>query len=339
VLAGPIVDAFDYHWLFWFPLIVLVLSALAAQFLVPESRELSAGSVNWLTAALLSGWLVALLLAVSQAPTWGWGSAKVIVLLAAAAVIAVVWVLAESRATHPLIDMTMMRVRAVWATNLVSLLFGAAMYSTLAFLPQLLQTPTAAGYGFGVSITVSGLMLLPQTIAVFVLGIAAGRMAQRFGSKNLVIAGSLISAVAALLIAIEHDHQWSMFLITALNGVGLGMAFAAMSNLIVAAVPAHQTGVASGMNANIRTIGGALGAAAVASVVAAGAAPGALPQESGYTNGFLVLTGALVLSAVAALFIPTIRRDPRTHTEPDVALRHAEAATVPGATLVGDESK
>jgi EmrB/QacA subfamily drug resistance transporter len=339
VLAGPIVDAFDYHWLFWFPLIVLVLSALAAQFLVPESRELSAGSVNWLTAALLSGWLVALLLAVSQAPTWGWGSAKVIVLLAAAAVLAVVWVLAESHATHPLIDMTMMRVRAVWATNLVSLLFGAAMYSTLAFLPQLLQTPTAAGYGFGVSITVSGLMLLPQTIAVFVLGIAAGRMAQRFGSKNLVIAGSLISAVAALLIAIEHDHQWSMFLITALNGVGLGMAFAAMSNLIVAAVPAHQTGVASGMNANIRTIGGALGAAAVASIVAAGAAPGALPQESGYTNGFLVLTGALLLSAVAALFIPTIRRDPRTHTEPDVALRHAEAAPVPGATLVGDESE
>jgi EmrB/QacA subfamily drug resistance transporter len=337
VLAGPIVAALNYHWLFWFPMIVLVLAAIPAQFLIPESRELSAGSVNWFTAALLSGWLVALLLAVSKAPTWGWGSAKVHVLLAVAVVVAVVWVLAESRAVHPLIDMSMMRIRAVWATNLVALLFGAAMYSGLAFLPQLLQTPTAAGYGFGASITESGLMMLPQAVAIFVLGLVAGRMAMRFGSKNLVIVGSLISAVGFLLIAVAHDHQWGIFVITGVIGVGFGMAFAAMSNLVVAAVPAHQTGVASGMNANIRTIGGALGASMLASVVTIGAVPGGLPKESGYTSGFLGLSGALVLSALAALLIPKIRRDPETQEEPEVELRHAEAALVPGATLVGDE--
>src|SRR3954451_15144587 len=67
VLAGPIVDALDYHWLFWFPLIVLVIAALAAQFVVPESAVRTPGKINWLTAALLSVWLVALLLAVSEA--------------------------------------------------------------------------------------------------------------------------------------------------------------------------------------------------------------------------------------------------------------------------------
>jgi hypothetical protein len=110
-----------------------------------------------------------------------------------------------------------------------------------------------------------------------------------------------------------------------------------MSNLIVAAVPPHQTGVASGMNANIRTIGGAIGAAVMASVVTAGSGATGLPRESGYTNGFLVLTGALVLSAAAALLIPAVRRDPRTHLEPDVELRHPEVALVAGGTLVGDE--
>jgi sugar phosphate permease len=110
-----------------------------------------------------------------------------------------------------------------------------------------------------------------------------------------------------------------------------------MSNLIVAAVPPHQTGVASGMNANIRTIGGAIGAAVMASVVTAGAGPTGLPQESGYTTGFALLSGALLLSALAALLIPAVRRDAVTHIEPDVELRHPEAALVAGGTLVGDD--
>jgi len=91
------------------------------------------------------------------------------------------------------------------------------------------------------------------------------------------------------------------------------------------------------MNANIRTIGGALGAAAVASVVTADLLPIGLPTEAGFVNGFLLLTGALVLSAVAALLVPAVGKDPATHAEPDVELRHPEAALVAGATLVGDE--
>jgi EmrB/QacA subfamily drug resistance transporter len=339
VLAGPIVDALNYHWLFWFPLIVLVISAGAAQWLVPESRERSAGAINWLTAFLLSGWLVALLLAVSEAPAWGWGSGRVLGLIAAAAVIAVVWVIAESRSEFPLIDMKMMRIRAVWATNLVALLFGVAMYAAFAFLPELLQTPSSAGYGFGASITESGLMMLPQTVAMFLVGIVAGRLAFRFGSRNLVIVGSSIGAVGFALIALAHGQEWGIYLISTVIGLGFGMAFSSMANLIVDAVPAHQTGVASGMNANIRTIGGALGASVMGSVVTAGAAADGLPKESGYTNGFLMLTGALVLSALAALLIPAVQRDRRTHREPEVGLRHAESALVPAATLVGDESE
>jgi EmrB/QacA subfamily drug resistance transporter len=337
VIAGPIVDLLDHHWLFWAPLIVLVISALAAQFLVPESPVRTSGSINWPAALLLSGWLVALLLSVSQAPTWGWGSAKVLGLLALAVVLAVLWVVVESRATQPLIDMTMMRIRAVWATNLVALLFGVAMYASFAFLPQFLQTPSAAGYGFGASITESGLLVLPQTIASFILGLVSGRMAMRFGSKNVLVVGSAIGALGYLGFVLAHDSRWEIVAVSVVMGAGFGLAFAAMSNLIVAAVPPEQTGVASGMNANIRTIGGAIGAAVMASVVTAHAGPSGLPQESGYTNGFLLLTGALVFSALAALLIPAVRRDPVTHIEPDVELRHPEAALVAGGTLVGDD--
>jgi EmrB/QacA subfamily drug resistance transporter len=339
VLAGPIVDGLDYHWLFWFPLIVLVIATVAAQFLVPESPVRTAGKINWLTAALLSAWLVALLVAVSEAPDWGWVSGRVIGLLAAAVVLAVLWIAGESRATHPLIDMGMMRVRGVWTANLVALLFGVAMYAGFAFIPEFLQTPTVSGYGLGASITASGLMLLPQSVGMFVVGLFTGRLAQRFGSKNLLILGSVIAVLCYVALAYAHGARWEIYVNSAFQGVGFGLAFAAMSNLIVAAVPGHQTGVASGMNANIRTIGGALGASVMASVVTADVFPNGLPMESGYRNGFLMLAGALLLSAIAALLIPAVRRDPRTHVEPDVELRHPESALVAGGTVVGADSE
>ncbi|WP_213576520.1 MFS transporter [Rhodococcus sp. USK13] len=339
VLAGPIVTVLGYHWLFWIPLIMVVLAGLAAQILVPESRVRTAGKINWLTALLLSGWLVALLLGVSQAPAWGWGSPIVIGLLVAAAVIVAVWVTVESRSANPLIDMKMMRIRSVWAANLLALLMGVGMYAAFGFLPQFLQTPSSAGYGFGASVTESGLMLLPVSVGMFALGLASGRLAARLGSKNLLIAGSIVSAAGYFVVAFQHNTEVDIYLAMSLVGIGFGLAFSAMSNVVVAGVPPEQTGVASGMNANIRTIGGALGAACMATVVTAGASSSGVPHESGYTNGFLMLGVAVGLGAVAALFIPAMQRNTTTNLEQSPGLRHPELAMVAGGTLVGDESE
>ncbi|MDV7136410.1 MFS transporter [Williamsia muralis] len=339
VLAGPIVEALSYHWLFWIPLMMIVLAGVAAFFFVPESKVRTAGKINWITAVLLSAWLVALLLGVSQAPTWGWDSPKVIGLLVAAVVLVVIWVFAEARSSNPLIDMKMMRVRTVWAANLVALLMGVGMYASFGFLPQFLQTPSDSGYGFGVSVTESGMMLLPMSIGMFVLSLASGRLAARFGSKNILVVGSAIGAVGYFMVAFLHESKVDIYLAMAIVGVGFGLAFSAMSNVVVAAVPAEQTGVASGMNANIRTIGGSLGAAFMASVVTAGASSSGLPKESGYTNGFVMLGAAVALAAVAALFIPAITRDKKSHLEKQAELSHPELALVAAGTVVGDESE
>jgi EmrB/QacA subfamily drug resistance transporter len=338
VLAGPIVNVLTFHWLFWIPTIMTTIAGVSAYFFIPESQNRTSGKVNWLTAFLLSAWLVALLLGVSQAPKWGWGSFEVIGLLAIAAVVVVVWVVAEARSANPLIDMKMMRIRTVWAANLVALLMGIGMYAGFGFLPQFLQTPESTGYGFGASVTESGLMMLPNSIFMFLLGLGAGRLAARFGSKNLLIAGSLITAVGYFMVAFRHSTEPEIYIAMGLNGIGLGLAFSAMANVVVAAVPPHQTGVASGMNANIRTIGGSLGAAFMASVVTAGAAPSGLPEESGYTHGFIMLGVAVCLAAVAACFIPSARRG-RASGEKTADLAHAELAMVAGGTLAGDESE
>lgn len=308
VLAGPIVQALGYRWLFWLPMILTVIAAVCTVLLVPESPVRSPGRISWLPAVLLAVWLVALLVALSEAPAWGWGSARIIGLLAGAAAGCAAWIAAELRARTPLIDMVMMRRPAVWTNNLVALLIGVGMYAMFAFLPEFVQTPPAAGYGFGASVTRSGLMLLPSAVAMFAAGLAAGRLAAVFGGKVLVVVGCLVGAASMAILAFAHHQQWEIYLSTALMGVGFGLAFSAMSALVVAAVPPSQTGVASGMNANIRTIGGSIGSAAMASIVTSQLMPSGLPEDAGYTSGFAVLAGGLVLAALAGLLIPSARR-------------------------------
>jgi EmrB/QacA subfamily drug resistance transporter len=316
VIAGPIVNALNYHWLFWLPMIATAIAAVAAVLFVPESPVRSPGRISWLPAVLLSAWLVALLVALSEAPSWGWGSARVVSLLIAAVVLAVAWVAVEVRAATPLIDMKMMRLTAVWTNNLVALLIGIGMYATFAFLPEFVQTPRAAGYGFGASITLSGLMLLPSTVTMFITGMFAGRLTRALGGKALVIAGCAVGCVAMAIYAFAHAHEWEIFVANGIMGVGFGLAFSAMSALVVAAVPPSQTGVASGMNANIRTIGGSIGSAVMASIVTARLEPSGFPKESGYTIGFAAMATVLVLAALAGLLIPSVRRPGATAGEP-----------------------
>src|ERR1019366_3580740 len=152
------------------------------------------------------------------------------------------------------------RIPAVWTNNLVAFLFGIGMYSVFAFLPEFVQTPRSTGYGFTASTTASGLFLIPLSLGMFFVGLYSGKIAERFGSKSAVVVGSAISGAGYVVLALAHSAAWQIYLASSLLGIGLGLAFSAMSNLIVRAVPANQTGVASGMNANIRTIGGALGA-------------------------------------------------------------------------------
>jgi len=327
IVAGPILQGLGLHWLFWIPFIMTSVAAVLTFLLVPESPERSPGRISFSAALLLSAWLVALLLAVSEAPTWGWFATKTLALGALGLVLLVVWVIVELRVNDPVVDMKMMRVPAVWTNNLVAFLFGIGMYSVFAFLPEFVQTPRTVGYGFSASTTVSGLFLIPMSVGMFFVGLYSGKIAARFGSKAAVVVGSAVSGAGYVTLAVAHSASWEIYLASSLLGVGLGLAFSAMSNLIVRAVPANQTGVASGMNANIRTIGGAVGAGVMSSIVTSTMLASGAPAESGYTHGFFFLAGCTVLAVIAALFIPTAAPDHEVH------LNHAELAIVPGGSL------
>ena len=306
----------------------LVWSAARRQLILSVALQ-TVGSASLAVQVLIAKQLLAKLLADNTTKDFA-STVPSIVLLAA--VLAVAWVWVELRAVEPLVDMHMMRRRAVWTNNLVAFMFGIGMYSVIGFLPEFVQTPTSTGYGFGASIIQSGLFLLPLTVTMFIGGLLSGRLAATIGSKSAVIIGSTASTGAYLLLAFAHSEKWEIYLASTLLGVGLGLAFSAMSNLIVQAVPPAQTGVASGMNANIRTIGGAIGAAVMSSIVASEILRDGYPAESDYTRGFFFLAVMTVVAVVAALLIP---RGPGAGADPDLAhhLEHAELAVVPGGSI------
>jgi EmrB/QacA subfamily drug resistance transporter len=304
VLAGPIIEHFNYHWLFWFPLVAVVVATIGIIVFVPESPVRTRGRIDPLGAVLLAAWLVALLVPISEGPTWGWTSARTLGLFALAAALIPVWVRVESRSRAPLVDMQMMRLRPVWTTNLAALVLGFGMFASFVLVPEFVELPASDGFGFGASVTQAGLFLLPATIGMLIGGPISGRLSSTVGSRVPLMLGALISCVAFVLLTLAHDRRWEIYLALLVMGIGIGFAFASMANLIVESVPAQQTGVATGMNTIVRSIGGAIGSQVSAGIVTA-TLVGGLPTERGFTLAFAVAAGALALGFFVALYVPT----------------------------------
>jgi EmrB/QacA subfamily drug resistance transporter len=313
VLSGLIVDHLSYRWIFWFGLVVVLIATVATHLFVPESPVKSPARIDFTGAALLSGGLTSLLLAVSEGNRWGWGSPQIMGLFAVAAVLLVVWVLFEQRAHEPLVDIDLLRLRGVWTTNLTAFLIGFGMFGSFILIPQFVQTPESAGYGFGVGVTGAGLFMLPSAAVMLVAGPLAGTLGTRVGSKVPLLIGTASAAASFLFLSIAHSEAWHFVVAVSLLGFGIGMSFASMANLIVEAVPQHQTGEATGMNTIMRTVGGAFGAQIAAAIVTDHIAEGSrYAGESGFTAAFVMGTIAVGVAFLAALLIPGRRvREPR----------------------------
>ncbi len=166
--------------------------------------------------------------------------------------------------------------------------------------------PRSTGFGFGASVVVSSLYLLPAALAMGLLGTLAGRVARRYGSKAALITGTAVTAASFLFAALAHRHPYQMLITALLLGIGIGLSFAALGNLIVQAVPATQTGVASGMNTVMRTLGGALGGQISATFIADNVAHG-YPTVTGFTDTYAMAAAFLIVCVLAGLLVPSGR--------------------------------
>ena len=297
---------------------------------VPESPVRSPGRVNWIGASIMSAWLVTGLLAVSYGPIWGWKSATVLGLFAATAVLIPCWIRSEIALGHPDgrhdDDADPRRVEHQPGRPAVRVRDVRHVHHRAPVRPD----PDRVGYGFGASVTQSGLYLLPFAVAMLVIAPLTGRLTVAIGSKPILIMGALFAAASYGLLAVAHGEPWNIYVAAGLLGIGVAFGFASMSNLIVEAVPPSQTGVATGMNTNVRNIGAALGSGVATSLIVSGALVHGYPKEHGYVLAFVVCGGALVVAAIAALMIPTRSRPSVVLSESHPALT-AEAEVIVGA--------
>ena len=226
---------------------------------MPESPIRSPSKVDVPGALLLSGGLISLMLALTEGEDWGWGSPRLVGVLALAVVFFVLWGVVEARSSSPMVDLRMLAHRPILLTNIATLISGFALFSCFVLVPTFVETNSSNGYGFSASATVAGLYLLPSSLAMLVAGPLAGAIGRRYGSKWTLATGMLVVSVAALLFATMHADPGPVLLASALLGLGVGAAFASMAGLIADNVDPREMGVAAGMNTVVRMIGGVVG--------------------------------------------------------------------------------
>jgi EmrB/QacA subfamily drug resistance transporter len=302
-LSGVISDNLDSSWLFWVGLLALP-AAVAAWTQLPHGERRRGVRIDWLGSAVLSVALASVLLGVSQGSAWGWGSAGVLGLIALGLAAGALWVQVESRVDQPMVDLRVLRSRPVAATNLTGLLIGFAMFSSFLLVPQLAQTPEATGYGFGASVTESGLILMPSALMMLFCGPLAARLGNRFGFRAVLIAGTLTATASFAFQTVEHGEVWHLVVGGILLGVAISFSLASMANLVVAAVDPADVGIATGINTISRTVGGAFGGAAITAILTGDTIAGGLPAAGGYTAAFAAAAVGGLVATLAALSVP-----------------------------------
>ncbi|MDR2997309.1 MAG: MFS transporter [Microbacterium sp.] len=308
VLAGPLSAAIGWRGLFEVALVAGAIGALLTVAWIPRSDIRAAGRLNTLSAVLLSGWLVALLLPLASGARWGWTSAATLGLFALAAVLLAAWVLSELRSADPLVDIRMLAHRAIWPVNAAGLLIGVAVFGFWGYLPLFLEVPAETGWALGLTVQTAGLVLVPLLIGMSVAGFATGALTRVLTLRVQLVLGGLLMGATVVGAVLFHSAVWQLAIAGGLFGIGVGAAYAAMASIIVEGVPAANVGIATGVNANLRSIGSAIGSALMTAIVFSALDPAGQPLERGYDVAWITIAVVAVVAALIGAVVPAARR-------------------------------
>jgi MFS family permease len=213
--------------------------------------------------------------------------------------------------------MRMLAHRPILFTNGTALIAGFALFGTFVLIPNFVEMPhglpaataSLVHYGFGASATKAGLYLLPSSVMLLFAGPFAGRLGSRIGFRWPLTIGLALVAISAAALAEYHSRPWHIWVTQAVLGIGVGFAFASMATLIAENVRPEETGVATGMNTVMRSIGGVVGGQAGAALLATYTIAGTqLPAEKGFVVTFSIGAAAAVVGTVFAALVPEPRR-------------------------------
>ena len=305
LVGGAVVDGISWHWVFWLNVPV----GIALLLMTPRLRESKGplGSVDIGGLVLASAGLFGVVWGLVRGNSVGWSSPEIVGALVAGALVTTAFVAWELRVEHPMLPMRFFRNRTFALANVASMLMSFGMFGSIFLLAQFFQT--VQGY----SPLGSGLRILPWTAMPMVVAPIAGALSDRIPPSRIIGTGLALQAIGLGWMAAVSSPTMpysSLVVPFAISGMGMGMFFAPIANVILSTVRVEQEGQASGANNAIRELGGVFGVAVLASVFAH---YGGYRTGTTFVNGMTpaVWIGAAVV-AVGSLAAFSIKRRPKT---------------------------
>jgi NTE family protein len=271
-LGAALITAFTWRSAFYVNLPVgLVAWLVGRRTLSPSVGSPERSRPDYPGAVLLSVALAALVLAITEGPSWGWSSGWVISAFTGATLLIGVFLRRSSRHDEPVLDLTLFRARSFSVANLAALLYSMGFFALL--LGNILFLTSVWHY----RILDAGLAVTPGPLVVAAVSGPAGKLAGRWGFRRVLLGGFAVFAAGivwyATHVGLRPDYLGTWLPGTVVVGLGIGLTFPVLSAAAVSSLPAPRFAVGSAVNQTARQIGGALGVALL--VVILGAPPSA----------------------------------------------------------------
>jgi len=327
VVGGVLTEHVSWRAIFYLNIPVAAAAIVTTLFAVKESRDETVGrEVDYLGVATLTAGLTALVLALIEGNSWGWGSLGIVMLLAGSVVMLVTFVAVELRVPSPMVEFRLFASRNFIGSNLIALVVTFAMLAQFFFIALYMQDI------LGLSPLEAGVRFLPATLMIVTFAPLAGRLTDRIGARWLITTGLLLVSTALYWLttitpSTTYGDIWPSFV---LMGFGMALVMSPMSTAAMNAVAESKAGIASGILSMNRMIGGTLGIAVIGAVFQ-GIAPDGTRDPTAFVDAFAsamwVATGVAFAGAVIAAAL--IRGKATARDE----LAAAEAPVSPGGEL------
>jgi EmrB/QacA subfamily drug resistance transporter len=316
LVGGAIVEGINWHWIFWLNVpIGIVLLPLAWARLTESHGPYDRLDIPGL--AIVSAGLLSLVWGVIEGNSHGWGSPEIVGAIVVGIILLGVFVLWERRAPAPMLPLRFFQSRAFTLANVSSLMMYFGMFGSVFLLSQFLQT--VQGY----SPFQAGLRVLPWTLAPIFVAPVAGALSDKVGGGLLMGVGLTLQAIGLAWLGLVSTPtvDYAVLIVPfILSGVGMGLFFAPVANVVLSAVRPEEEGQASGANNAIRELGGVFGVAVLSAIFLA---RGAYFPPQAFVDGLkpATLIGAffVAIGAVAAFGIPRLRRMAHPEMQPEAA--------------------
>jgi EmrB/QacA subfamily drug resistance transporter len=318
LLGGVLTEYFGWRWNFFINVPVGLLISIAILKIVPvHEKEDTPKGLDILGSVFVTTSLIALVFGFSQAPSWGWLSASTLGVLGLAIVSMAAFLTNESRSKHPLMPLSIFKIRNVSGANLIMAPIYAGMLGMFFLITLYMQnvlhfSPVKAGFSF-----------LPFPLILGFMATRIPKLVGKYGFKRFLVAGPLLVAAAMLLLSrlsVDGNYLTSLLPTFILMPIGVGMTFMPIIAAATSGVPAKESGLASGLITTSQQMGGALGLAILSGVAASvTAASTQLTATAALVHGFdralLVAAAFMVFASVLAITVIKQPSRPKNNEE------------------------